>query len=101
MRAGYDRRAALSPVVVNSTHRFGGRSMRTRLPLDISRREAFSMDQTPLDFSVLAKSLATIEEFVPALTNSTVREHRAGLFTMTADGHFIAALCVSCAACGR
>jgi glycine/D-amino acid oxidase-like deaminating enzyme len=60
------------------------------LPLDVSRREGFSMEQTPLDFSVLARAQATIEEYVPALKGSTVREHRAGLFTMTADGQFMA-----------
>jgi glycine/D-amino acid oxidase-like deaminating enzyme len=60
------------------------------LPLDVGHRVRFSMEQTPLDFSVLAQSRATIEEYVPALKASTVREHRGGLFTMTADGQFIA-----------
>ena len=60
------------------------------LPLDVGHREGFSMEQTPLDFSVLAKSRATIEEYVPALKDATVREHRGGLFTMTADGQFFA-----------
>jgi glycine/D-amino acid oxidase-like deaminating enzyme len=60
------------------------------LPLDVGHHEGFSMEQTPLDFSVLAKSRATIAEYLPALKDTTVREHRGGLFTMTADGHFIA-----------
>lgn len=60
------------------------------LPLDVGHRESFSMTQTPLDFSVLAKSRATIEAYVPALRDAPVREHRGGLFTMTADGQFIA-----------
>ena len=60
------------------------------LPFDVGHREGFSMEHTPLDFSVLARSRATIEEYVPALKDATVREHRGGLFTMTADGQFIA-----------
>jgi glycine/D-amino acid oxidase-like deaminating enzyme len=60
------------------------------LPLDVSHREGFSMEQTPLEFSILAKARATIDDYLPALKDATVREHRAGLFTMTADGHFIA-----------
>jgi glycine/D-amino acid oxidase-like deaminating enzyme len=60
------------------------------LPLDVGHREGFSMEQTPLDFPVLAQSRATIEEYFPALKASTVREHRGGLLTMTADGQFIA-----------
>lgn len=60
------------------------------LPFDVGHREAFSMEQTPLDVSILAASRASVEEYLPALKGSTVREHRAGLFTMTADGQFIA-----------
>jgi 4-methylaminobutanoate oxidase (formaldehyde-forming) len=60
------------------------------LPFDVAHHEGFSMEHTPLDLSVLARSRARIEEYLPALKDSTVREHRGGLFTMTADGHFIA-----------
>ncbi len=60
------------------------------LPLDIHARENFSMDQTPLDFSVLEKQTATVENNLPALRDTTIQEHRGGLFTMTSDGHFIA-----------
>lgn len=60
------------------------------LPLDVGHREGFSMEHTPLDFSILAAARASVEEYLPALKGSTVREHRAGLFTMTADGQFVA-----------
>jgi 4-methylaminobutanoate oxidase (formaldehyde-forming) len=60
------------------------------LPLDVGHREGFSMEQTPLDFSILARSRAAVEAYLPVLKGSTMREHRAGLFTMTADGQFIA-----------
>jgi glycine/D-amino acid oxidase-like deaminating enzyme len=60
------------------------------LPLDVGHREGFSMEHMPLDFSILARSRATIDEYLPVLKDSPVREHRAGLLTMTADGQFIA-----------
>jgi hypothetical protein len=47
------------------------------LPFDVSHREGFSMEHTPLDFSILAKSRATIEAYLPALKDSTAGEHRA------------------------
>jgi glycine/D-amino acid oxidase-like deaminating enzyme len=60
------------------------------LPFDICARPDFSMEQTPLDFSVLAGQTETVQDSVPALRETTIREHRGGLFTMTADGHFLA-----------
>ncbi len=60
------------------------------LPFDVSHRDGFSMEQTPLDLSVLAAARAAIEDYLPALKETKVREHRGGLFTMTADGHFMA-----------
>jgi glycine/D-amino acid oxidase-like deaminating enzyme len=60
------------------------------LPFELRHRPDFSMEQTPLDVSVLVKQTATVEDSVPALRDATIREHRGGLFTMTADGHFLA-----------
>jgi glycine/D-amino acid oxidase-like deaminating enzyme len=60
------------------------------LPFEIRGRENFSMEQTPLDFSVLARQTTSVEDSVPALRDTTIREHRGGLFTMTADGNFLA-----------
>jgi glycine/D-amino acid oxidase-like deaminating enzyme len=60
------------------------------LPFEIRGRENFSMEQTPLDFSVLARQTTSVEDSVPALRETTIREHRGGLFTMTADGNFLA-----------
>lgn len=60
------------------------------LPISVHTRENFSMDQVPLDFSVLEKQTATVENNIPALRDTTVQEHRGGLFTMTRDGHFLA-----------
>ena len=60
------------------------------LPFELRHRPDFSMEQTPLDVSVLVRQAATVEDSVPALRDATIREHRGGLFTMTADGHFLA-----------
>jgi glycine/D-amino acid oxidase-like deaminating enzyme len=60
------------------------------LPYDVRCRPDFSMEQTPLDVSVLVRQAATVEDSVPALRDATIREHRGGLFTMTSDGHFLA-----------
>jgi glycine/D-amino acid oxidase-like deaminating enzyme len=60
------------------------------LPFALHHRPDFSMEQTPLDVSVLVRQTATVEDSVPALRDATIREHRGGLFTMTADGHFLA-----------
>jgi glycine/D-amino acid oxidase-like deaminating enzyme len=60
------------------------------LPLEVTReREAFSMDDVPLDPSVLTRLGATVERNVPALANAPVKEQRGGLFTMTPDGQLI------------
>jgi glycine/D-amino acid oxidase-like deaminating enzyme len=60
------------------------------MPFEIGDREKFSMEQTPLDLSVLARQTTSVEDSVPALREKTIREHRGGLFTMTADGNFLA-----------
>ena len=60
------------------------------LPLDPRTRENFSMEQLPLDFSILENQTATIQDNIPALRDTTIQEHRGGLFTMTRDGQFLA-----------
>lgn len=60
------------------------------LPIDVPKLTGFTMDQVPLDFSILDKLTVTVDENLPALRDTTVQEHRGGLFTMTRDGHFIA-----------
>jgi 4-methylaminobutanoate oxidase (formaldehyde-forming) len=49
----------------------------------------FSVDDVPLDLTVLRRLAATVAGQVPAVHDAGVREHRGGLFTMTADGNFM------------
>lgn len=60
------------------------------MSINVHARQDFSMDQVPLDFSVLDKQTATVENNLPALRDTTIQEQRGGLFTMTSDGHFLA-----------
>ncbi len=60
------------------------------MPLDPRSRENFSIEQMPLDFSILEKQTTTIQDNLPALRDTTIQEHRGGLFTMTRDGQFLA-----------
>jgi glycine/D-amino acid oxidase-like deaminating enzyme len=60
------------------------------MPIPVHARENFSMDRVPLDFSKLEEQTATVDDNIPALRDTTVQEHRGGLFTMTSDGHFLA-----------
>jgi glycine/D-amino acid oxidase-like deaminating enzyme len=61
-------------------------------PLPLDPREAepsFAIERTPLDAVVLDSFEAEVAAQVPALRGAAVAEHRAGLFTMTADGRFL------------
>jgi glycine/D-amino acid oxidase-like deaminating enzyme len=49
----------------------------------------FSVDDVPLDLAVLTRLAETVARQVPAIRETTVREHRGGLFTMTGDGTFL------------
>lgn len=60
------------------------------MPIDVRAEQNFSMEQVPLDFSVLEQQTATVEHNLPCLRDRTIQEHRGGLFTMTSDGHFLA-----------
>lgn len=60
------------------------------LPLDIrAEDQKFSIQDVPLDVSVLHRLGAMVEVSVPALRGAPVDEHRGGLFTMTPDGQLI------------
>jgi 4-methylaminobutanoate oxidase (formaldehyde-forming) len=49
----------------------------------------FTIDETPLDASVLRGLADDVREQLPVLARAPVREHRGGLPTMTADGQHI------------
>jgi glycine/D-amino acid oxidase-like deaminating enzyme len=60
------------------------------LPVDPRRRPAsFTTDDVPLDLGVLRTMAGQIGAEVPVAT-APVAEHRAGLFTMSPDGRFVA-----------
>jgi glycine/D-amino acid oxidase-like deaminating enzyme len=60
------------------------------LPLDPRSQAAdFTTDDVPLDLGALAKMLARVCGEAPLATASAA-EHRAGLFTMSPDGRFVA-----------
>jgi glycine/D-amino acid oxidase-like deaminating enzyme len=48
------------------------------------------MAKIPLDMQVIERAAATIVDQVPAIATAATAEHRGGLFTMTADGRFLA-----------
>jgi 4-methylaminobutanoate oxidase (formaldehyde-forming) len=49
----------------------------------------FDMRDLPLDAAVLQRAARAVEEQLPVLQTATVREHRGGIPTMTADGQHI------------
>jgi glycine/D-amino acid oxidase-like deaminating enzyme len=62
-------------------------------PLVVDPRErgdAFTIDDVPLDLRVLDRLSGLVRATVPAVHDAPVAEHRGGLFTMTADGRFLA-----------
>jgi glycine/D-amino acid oxidase-like deaminating enzyme len=54
------------------------------------RPASFTTDDVPLDLGVLRKMTDQITAEVPAASSLPVAEHRAGLFTMSPDGRFVA-----------
>lgn len=60
------------------------------LPFGPHPGQTFSLDMVPVNRDVLANARGRIVQSVPALRNATDQEQRAGLFTMTADGKFVA-----------
>lgn len=49
----------------------------------------YTVDQLPLDLSVLRAMTDEVLEFLPALRDARIRQHRGGLPTTTPDGQFI------------
>lgn len=61
------------------------------MPVDPRTQPAsFSIDDVPLDRAVVDKHTTAMEKNVPIVKGVGIQEHRGGLFTMTADGRFIA-----------
>lgn len=61
------------------------------LPVDPRRQPAgFSIDDVPLDLAVVERLAAMVRSHVPSVLDVPLAEHRGGLFTMTADGSFLA-----------
>jgi glycine/D-amino acid oxidase-like deaminating enzyme len=49
----------------------------------------FRIDDLPLDVSVLHRLMSQVVDQFPIFRDATIREHRGGLPTMTADGEHI------------
>lgn len=60
------------------------------LPFGPEPGQTLSLDMIPVDRGVLQDARERILRTVPSLQNATDQEERAGLFTMTADGKFMA-----------
>jgi glycine/D-amino acid oxidase-like deaminating enzyme len=60
------------------------------LPFGPEPDRTFALDMVPVNRGVLNEARDRILRSVPELRNATDQEQRAGLFTMTADGKFIA-----------
>ena len=60
------------------------------LPFGPEPGQTLTLDMVPVNRGVLHEARERILQSVPALRNATDQEQRAGLFTMTADGKFLA-----------
>jgi 4-methylaminobutanoate oxidase (formaldehyde-forming) len=60
------------------------------LPFGPEPGQTMSLDMVPVSHAVLAEAHDRMKRSMPAIANATAQEERAGLFTMTADGKFIA-----------
>lgn len=60
------------------------------LAIDPRQDPTFEMAQTPLDMRILDAFTQALGALTPALGDTPVAEHRAGVFTMTPDGRFLA-----------
>ncbi|MCA9880300.1 MAG: FAD-binding oxidoreductase [Thermomicrobiales bacterium] len=60
------------------------------LAIDPRQDPTFEMSQTPRDMRVLDAFTQALGSLTPALGDTPVAEHRAGVFTMTPDGRFLA-----------
>ena len=61
------------------------------LPVDPEHQSAsFTTDDVPLDLAVLRRLAGQVAAEAPEASTAAVAEHRGGLFTMSADGRFVA-----------
>ncbi len=60
------------------------------LPFGPEPGQTMSLDMVPVSRPVLEEAHDRMMRSMPAIANATAQEERAGLFTMTADGKFIA-----------
>jgi glycine/D-amino acid oxidase-like deaminating enzyme len=60
------------------------------LPYGPEPGQTLTLDMVPVNRGVLHEARERVLRTIPALRNSTDQEQRAGLFTMTADGKFVA-----------
>ncbi len=60
------------------------------LPFGPEPGQTLTLDMVPVNRSVLQEARERMLQTVPSLRNATDQEQRAGLFTMTADGKFVA-----------
>ncbi|HET9660153.1 MAG TPA: FAD-binding oxidoreductase [Thermomicrobiales bacterium] len=60
------------------------------LPFGPEPGQTMSLDMVPVSRAVLGEAHDRMKRSMPAIANATAQEERAGLFTMTADGKFIA-----------
>jgi 4-methylaminobutanoate oxidase (formaldehyde-forming) len=60
------------------------------LPFGPEPGQTMSLDMVPVSRAALGEAHERMKRSMPAIANATVQEERAGLFTMTADGKFIA-----------
>ena len=60
------------------------------LPFGPEPGQTLTLDMVPVNRGVLNEARDRVLRTVPALRNTTDQEQRAGLFTMTADGKFLA-----------
>ncbi len=60
------------------------------LPFGPQPGQTMSLDMVPVSHAVLAEAHDRMVRTMPAIATASAQEERAGLFTMTADGKFIA-----------
>lgn len=60
------------------------------LPFGPKEGETLTLDMVPVSRDVLGEARDRLVRTIPAIDQATAQEERAGLFTMTADGKFIA-----------
>jgi glycine/D-amino acid oxidase-like deaminating enzyme len=60
------------------------------LPFGPKSGETFTLDMVPMSDTLVDGVVDSVRDSMPALDGATLQEDRGGLFTMTADGRFLA-----------